>query len=292
MDDIRDDVEYWNTAVICYVLGSNHPQSIMEGYFNRIWKGMGIDKICPKSRSKVVESGIQMFDRKPIVVKPWRPEIELNKEIIEKMPIWIRLVGLDIKYWGKNALTKIAGLVGNPLKEDTTTKNKVRLTYARVLVEMSLNKEYPTGIMFENEIGIIVEQKVEYEWKPVWCNKCKNYGHELKECWRQQKEVVAAHNKGNVDNGQHRGKQIQEDPQVDKTGNGQEDRVEPFQKVTSPGRRILHTPGTTILTGNNYEVLNKEQGEQNQQERRVEGNRMRSTKDGQKREGELPTPNG
>ncbi|KAK6793529.1 hypothetical protein RDI58_006982 [Solanum bulbocastanum] len=24
-----------------------------------------------------------MFNMKPIVVKPWRPEIELNKEIIE-----------------------------------------------------------------------------------------------------------------------------------------------------------------------------------------------------------------
>lgn len=24
-----------------------------------------------------------MFDRKPIVAKPWRPEIKLNKEIIE-----------------------------------------------------------------------------------------------------------------------------------------------------------------------------------------------------------------
>ncbi|KAK6775973.1 hypothetical protein RDI58_026977 [Solanum bulbocastanum] len=44
MDDIRDEVEYM--AVICYVLGSNPPQSVMKGYFKRIWKGMGIDKIA------------------------------------------------------------------------------------------------------------------------------------------------------------------------------------------------------------------------------------------------------
>lgn len=100
MDDIREEVEYWNTTVICDVLGSNPPQSVMEGYFNSILKGMGIEKIvqvnrgvflvrlhCHESRSKAVENGVQMFDKNPVVVKPWRPEIELSKEIIDKVPI-------------------------------------------------------------------------------------------------------------------------------------------------------------------------------------------------------------
>ncbi|KAH0776180.1 hypothetical protein KY290_007591 [Solanum tuberosum] len=65
----------------------------------RVNKGVFLVRFhCQESRSKVVESGVQMFDQKPVVVKPWRPEIELNKEVIEKVPIWIRLVGLDIKY--------------------------------------------------------------------------------------------------------------------------------------------------------------------------------------------------
>ncbi|KAK4733229.1 hypothetical protein R3W88_007490 [Solanum pinnatisectum] len=228
MDDIRKEVEYWNITVICYVLGSNPPQSVMQGYFNRIWKGMGIEKIaqvnrgvflvrfhCQDSRSKVVENGVQMFDRKPVV--------------------------------GNNALTKIVGLVGNPLKADTTTTNKVRLTYARVLMEMPLNKDYPTGIMFENEIRKIIEQKVEYEWKPVWCTKCKNYGHELKEFKRQQRDADADSNKGNREDGQQRSKEIQEEAQVDKPGNRQ-CRDETFKEVRSPGRRILHTPRINITT--------------------------------------------
>ncbi|KAH0711944.1 hypothetical protein KY289_007903 [Solanum tuberosum] len=216
---------------------------------------------CQESRSKVVESGVQMFDRKPVVVKPWRLEIKLNKEVIDKVPIWIRLVGLDIKYWGENTLTKIAGLVGNPLKAGTTTTNKVRLTYARVLMVMPLNKEYPTGEMFENEVGKIVEQKVECEWKPVWCTKCKNYGHELKECRRQQREVVADNKR---DDGQQRGMQVQEEAQVDKIENGHGREV-PFQRVKSLVRRILHTPNINIPTGNNYEALNKDKGELNHQ---------------------------
>ncbi|XP_060211753.1 uncharacterized protein LOC132639317 [Lycium barbarum] len=142
------------------------------------------------TRANVVEQGIQMFDRKPIIVKPWQPDIEVTKQLMDKIPVWIRLMGLDVKYWGKSALTKIAGLVGNPIRADSATTMKERMTYARVLVEVPLNEEYPTSVMFENEYGKIVEQEVEFEWKPVLCTKCKNFGHRLQECRKQIKDVA------------------------------------------------------------------------------------------------------
>ncbi|XP_019236346.1 PREDICTED: uncharacterized protein LOC109216625 [Nicotiana attenuata] len=143
----------------------------MDGYFMRIWGDLGIDKVAQlnrgvflvrfhsaESRSKVVEEGVQMFDRKPAIVKPWKPDMEITKEQMEKIPIWVRFTGLDIKYWGKVALTKIAGLIGKPLKADTATTKTERLMYARVLVEVKLNQQYPISIKFENEVGKIVEQ--------------------------------------------------------------------------------------------------------------------------------------
>lgn len=87
----------------------------------------------------------------------------MTKEKVTKVLAWIRLPGLNIKYWGKGTLTKIAGLVGKPLKADRATKNKERMTYARILVELPLDKIYPIGIMFKNEQRRIVEQLVEYE---------------------------------------------------------------------------------------------------------------------------------
>lgn len=36
-DDIQE-VEYWSSAVICYVLGANPPLNVMDGYFRRIWE--------------------------------------------------------------------------------------------------------------------------------------------------------------------------------------------------------------------------------------------------------------
>ncbi|XP_070018229.1 uncharacterized protein [Nicotiana sylvestris] len=176
MADIKDEVNYWTTTVVCYILGSNPPQVVIDGYFRRIWGALGIDKVAQlnrgvflvrfhsvESRRKAVEEGVQMFDRKPVIVKPWKPDMEITKEQMENIPIWMRLVGLDIKYWGQTALTKIVGLIGKPLKANAATTNKDRLTYARVLVEMKLNHQYPSSIRFENKAGKIIEQAIHYE---------------------------------------------------------------------------------------------------------------------------------
>lgn len=37
MEDIKEEIEHWNSAVVCYVLGSNPLQADMAGYFQRIW---------------------------------------------------------------------------------------------------------------------------------------------------------------------------------------------------------------------------------------------------------------
>lgn len=38
-----------------------------------------------EDQAKVVEKGLQMFDRKPIVVKPCSPNIEITKEKVGKV---------------------------------------------------------------------------------------------------------------------------------------------------------------------------------------------------------------
>lgn len=97
-------------------------------------------------------------------------------------------MGLNVKYWGKQVLAKIAGLVGNPLKLDKATTMNERMTHARVLVKVLINRIFPYTIMFENDHGHTVEQEVEFEWKPILCTKCKKFGHVLKECRKYIRE--------------------------------------------------------------------------------------------------------
>lgn len=64
-------------------MGTNPPIQIMEGFIKRVWGKLGIDRIVLLSRgififrfhsfenqSKVLNEGMSMFDKKPVMVRP------------------------------------------------------------------------------------------------------------------------------------------------------------------------------------------------------------------------------
>lgn len=96
---------------------------------------MGIDKIAVIGKGlflirfttvencqKIINGDPQFFDSKPLIVKLWNLDMEILKEDIKTVPIWIRLSNLDIKYWGERTTFKISGLIGTPIKMDQATK--------------------------------------------------------------------------------------------------------------------------------------------------------------------------
>lgn len=39
IEDIQDDISFGESAILCYVLGANLPQNVMEGFVRCIWGG-------------------------------------------------------------------------------------------------------------------------------------------------------------------------------------------------------------------------------------------------------------
>lgn len=72
---------------------------------------------------------------------------------------------------------------------DKNTMEKNMVNFARVLVEMPILDRIPVHIHFEDEQGMIQQQRVEFEWKPVFCGKCKKYGHEEEHCKKKEGQV-------------------------------------------------------------------------------------------------------
>lgn len=50
-EDIQDEVKYWSSAMVCYVLTQ---LCVMEGFFRRIWGKLGIDKIGVVGRGVLI----------------------------------------------------------------------------------------------------------------------------------------------------------------------------------------------------------------------------------------------
>lgn len=88
MDDIIDEIRFWESDVVCYVIGANPRLHVIEGFTRRICSELDIDKIGMVEkgvfliRFKTQEdcisacgmSGI-MFDKKHFIVKPWSPSM-------------------------------------------------------------------------------------------------------------------------------------------------------------------------------------------------------------------------
>ena len=112
----------------------------------------------------------------------WNEFDNFAKKKVDVVPTWIQVKGLELKYWGQRSLFKIVQQIGEPIQLDEATRNRSKLMYPRVLVEVRMNQEFPTDLMFINEFGLEVMLGIHYEWIPITCKNCAGLGHQADEC--------------------------------------------------------------------------------------------------------------
>ncbi|KAL2933676.1 NADH-ubiquinone oxidoreductase chain 2, partial [Bienertia sinuspersici] len=83
----EEEVSFWASSIVCYVLGVNPPLEGMDGFMHQ-WI---VDMDVPKDDHKIV-------------------------------PIWIKFPKLYIKYWGIRLLNKIVRMVGDFIKGDVEVR--------------------------------------------------------------------------------------------------------------------------------------------------------------------------
>ncbi|KAM3337261.1 hypothetical protein P3S68_031586 [Capsicum galapagoense] len=133
-------------------------------------------------KQKMLQGEIYHFDNKPFIVKEWTLELEFTREELLTVQIWIKFSSLDFKYWSRKGLSKSGSLIGKPLMVDHNTEERNDLNFARLLVEVEMGAELPDEVRFKNEKGVVMEQVVQYDWKPTLCKFCTKYGHVEGDC--------------------------------------------------------------------------------------------------------------
>uniref|UniRef100_A0A803P5L3 Reverse transcriptase domain-containing protein n=1 Tax=Cannabis sativa TaxID=3483 RepID=A0A803P5L3_CANSA len=185
----QEEVLFWKPSMVCYVLGVNPPLHVLEGFAKRVWQDK-VDRVKVLSygifiirfhfieyRDQVINGGYVFFNRRPVIMKPWDPNVNFKKEDVKCVPIWVQLEDLELKYWAQKSLFKIVGQLGKPLVEDSITRERERLNYPRVLVEVIMDQQLPDILEFENEYGMNTSVGVKYEGKPISCSHCSGIGH-------------------------------------------------------------------------------------------------------------------
>ncbi|KAL2929780.1 Isopentenyl-diphosphate delta-isomerase [Bienertia sinuspersici] len=156
MDDIQPEVDYWKPSIVSFVIGANPPGKIMEGFFRRVWREHGVDKVITIKR-------------------------DVTQDEIKRIPIWVHME-LNFKYLGAKCLEKIVKPVGMLIKVDNVTAQREKLHYARCMIEVDINQKFPMAVQSLNEKNEITNVPITYEWKPEICSKYKRMGHASQQC--------------------------------------------------------------------------------------------------------------
>ncbi|XP_021723638.1 uncharacterized protein LOC110691008 [Chenopodium quinoa] len=202
IDDIAEELDYWKSGVVAFTISANPHVKTFEGFCIRIWGKLNIDKVIPlkkgvflirflnvETRDKALASLHVMMDKKPVCLKQWESGMELSVNDA-RIPVWVQLPSLPLKYWGKKCLEKIVGLIGTPIRPDSATQARDRVDYVKYLVEMDINQSFADIISFLDEKGMVFYQKVNWEWKPHWCSECGELGHADGKCQKHNTKMV------------------------------------------------------------------------------------------------------
>ena len=65
--------------------------------------------------------------------------------------------------------------MGIPLKTNRYTKDKSMLRYARLLIEMQIDRDFLEYVEFANERGLLIRQQVKYQWLPLKCSQYRMF---------------------------------------------------------------------------------------------------------------------
>lgn len=126
----------------------------------------------------VLYSGPHMFYGKPAIVKPWSAKFDFHAEILRVVPLWVKFPNLPLHCWSPNTLSRIGSTLGVPVCADSCTSRQLRVSFARLLVEIDVTQPLLNTISIELPGGTMQEQKVVYEWTPPFCTSCNKVGHD------------------------------------------------------------------------------------------------------------------
>ncbi|TYK28312.1 uncharacterized protein E5676_scaffold600G001370 [Cucumis melo var. makuwa] len=124
-----------------------------------------------------------------MLLRKWTPSIVPESFVFTSVPVWIKLGRIPMELWTEAGLTVVASDVGKPLTLDLATKERCRLSYARVCIELDVNSHMPAEITVSLK-GVDFIVSVNYEWKPRKCNLCCAFEHSSGKCPRSVENSV------------------------------------------------------------------------------------------------------
>ena len=110
-------------------------------------------------------------------IRPWEPFFKPEIANVSSIAVWVRLHALPIELYEAKVLKQIREAIGKVLRVDTHTAMEARGKYARLCIQVDVDKPLINTIL----IGKF-EQAVVYEGINKLCFSCGRVGHKKEMC--------------------------------------------------------------------------------------------------------------
>lgn len=99
----------------------------------------------------------------PMLLRKRKLGINLKQDMLRTLPIWAKLPQLPLHLWGAKSLSKIGSVLGTPMVTDECTANELRVSYARILVEVNVTQELKKEVTIKDSEWKKMIQPIKYE---------------------------------------------------------------------------------------------------------------------------------
>lgn len=180
----------WMASMVLYVVGETPTIAAVNRYIADVWNHVAqpevflhddgyfiVKLLTVEDRNDIIYGGPYLFYNKPLILKPWTSDFNFYEEVLKVIPLWVKLPNLPLNCWSSDSLSRIGSILGIPLCSDECTTKQMRISFARLLVEMDITSTLPDHIWIEDANGKPFKQVVLYDWKPAFCKNCNVAGH-------------------------------------------------------------------------------------------------------------------
>ncbi|XP_070029543.1 uncharacterized protein [Nicotiana sylvestris] len=202
-EDIVEENKKCNRALILYVVGNTPLIGAIERFINNQWASVQKPKVLfhnegyfivllstNEEKERVLMNGPYTINNRPVIMRQWSENFDLNEEVLRTIPLWIKFSNLPLNLWSNQVLSKIGSGLGKPIYANSCTAIAERISYAMILIEMDVTRSLPEKIKLCDPKGKVLEQIVHYDYKPTYCQKCCQLGHTCKDQMKLRHDEV------------------------------------------------------------------------------------------------------
>ncbi|KAI9112941.1 hypothetical protein K1719_016055 [Acacia pycnantha] len=178
-------------SLIIKVLGMSVPKQVLFDRVRRMWKPQQPLKVVPLSneyyivlfsskedRDYAYHEGPWMIDDHYLLVQRWQPNFNpWRADCQRRIAVWVRIPDLPMELSTVESLGIIGNMIGKIIKIDRSTSIYDKGEFARIYVEVDLQKPLlPVFTAFGEDRQLV------YEGLHLVCFECGKYGHVKEKC--------------------------------------------------------------------------------------------------------------